>query len=344
MKSSGFSTGIDTARVGACFMVVVLHVAALDFAVFDERWWASNFYDSFTRACVPIFLMISGVLLLDKQEGTRVFFKKRFVRILPPLLFWSLFYLGWRTWQGKDYGGLWDWVRELAHGPVAFHLWYLYAIVGIYLFVPFLRKIWQISSLTEKRVYLIAWAAVSGWPTIQAAFSFEVDLLGVYGMDSFFGLFGYLFLGAYLHEAHGRSSYKSWYGWAHAGFFVLFSTLTMVATFVYSRHEGAPDPLFYDYLSPLVMASSVSAFLVLYDLGARKVGEYSPQIKTMAAATLGIYCIHIFVLDVVQAIIAQSNFSASPWWSIPASAAVVFSVSMLLVTALRNFRPFAYVT
>src|SRR3546814_9769770 len=76
-------------------------------------------------------------------------------RILPPLLFWSLFYMTWNTLKGEQYGPWYDWLRTLAQGPVVFHLWYLYAIVGIYLFVPFLRAIWNAAQPTEKIAYQI---------------------------------------------------------------------------------------------------------------------------------------------------------------------------------------------
>src|SRR3546814_2240779 len=99
-----FGTAMDTARVGACFMVVILHVAATRFGTFDDQWWASNFYDSLARSCVPLFLMITGVLLLGKQESLPAFLSKRFARILPPLLFWSLFYMTWNTLKGEQYG------------------------------------------------------------------------------------------------------------------------------------------------------------------------------------------------------------------------------------------------
>src|SRR5690554_6570471 len=193
--AKSFSRGIDVARIGACFMVVLLHVAAVEFHEFDDRWWASNFYDSFTRACVPIFLMITGVLLLNRQEDLPAFFRKRYRRILPPLLFWSLFYLGWYSWQGEDYGGLWGGIRSMLHGPVAFHLWYLYAIVGIYLFVPFLRHIWQSCSRAEQHLYLVLWAAVSAWPIVGRLLGTDVDILNTYELGAFFGLLGYLFLG-----------------------------------------------------------------------------------------------------------------------------------------------------
>src|SRR3546814_9638813 len=192
MTKNGFSAAMDTARIGACFMVVVLHVAAMNFGVFDNQWWASNFYDSLTRSCVPVFLMISGVLLLGKQETLAVFFRKRFSRILPPLLFWSLFYMSWNTWRGEDYGAWLGWLRQLASGPVPFHLWYLYAIVGIYLFVPFLRRIWSASRQEERKAYLVLWALASAWPTVPAVSGIDVDVLGTYDMGSFFGLAGYL--------------------------------------------------------------------------------------------------------------------------------------------------------
>ncbi len=100
---------ISYLRITACFMVVILHISAPIFVVSNEKWWAGNTYDSLVRSCVPLFLMIAGATLLSKNEGISVFFKKRFIRIIPPLLFWSVFYLLWRklnlsappTWIGS---------------------------------------------------------------------------------------------------------------------------------------------------------------------------------------------------------------------------------------------------
>src|SRR3546814_18926659 len=94
----------DTARVVACFMVVILHVAATLFGTFDDQWWASNFYDSLARSCVPLFLMITGVLLLGKQESLPAFLSKRFAGILPPLLFGSLLLMTWITLMDDQCG------------------------------------------------------------------------------------------------------------------------------------------------------------------------------------------------------------------------------------------------
>ncbi len=338
-----FSTAMDTARVGACFMVVILHVAAVRFATFDDQWWASNFYDSLARSCVPLFLMITGVLLLGKQESLPAFLSKRFARILPPLLFWSLFYMAWNTLQGERYGLWYDWLRTLAHGPVVFHLWYLYAIVGIYLFVPFLRAIWNAARPSEKIAYLALWAAASTWPTLGSALGIDTGLLQVYGLDTFFGLAGYLFLGAYVHEAYTQRKEKRRYWYANVLLFIVFSTMTMVATYVLTAQTGVPATLFYDYLSPFVMASAVCAFNVLYGLGT-KASDYAGPLKKLSACTLGVYCLHIFVLNEVDSALEGMGAAGSSWWSIPATAVAVFSISLGLIMLLRRFKPFELVT
>src|SRR3546814_7782401 len=70
----------------------------------------------------------------------------------------------------------------------------------------------------------------------------------------------------------------------------------MLATYGLTRQSGIPNTLFYDYLSPFVMASAVCAFNVLYGLGT-KAGEYAGPLKKLSACTLGVYCLHIFVLN-----------------------------------------------
>ncbi len=80
-------------RAIACIMVVLLHCAALDFYAFSSKWSAVVFYDSITRVAVPLFFMLSGATLLAKQEPLITFLKKRFIRIIPALVFWTIFYL-----------------------------------------------------------------------------------------------------------------------------------------------------------------------------------------------------------------------------------------------------------
>lgn len=340
--SQTFSRGIDLARVVACFMVVVLHVAAMDFHTFGRDWWASNSYDSFTRACVPIFLMITGVLLLGRREPLGLFYRKRVVRIVPPLVFWSAFYLLWYKAQGEVYGGVVASLLVVLRGPVAYHLWYLYALAGIYLFLPFLRHIWQGASPAEQGLYLVAWVVVSAWPMTQTLLGTDFDFLDTYELAPFFGLAGYLFLGAWAHHHCSVHQDAGWYGWLNLAAFVLASLATAWATWLYSAQQGAPDPLFYDYLSPFVVLAALSAFNLLYGLGVRLARSdrvpagFWRVLKHLASSSLGIYCFHIFVLDGLGRYADVVFAWGSGWLTIPLAAVVIFLISWLTVGLARQ--------
>src|SRR3546814_8839572 len=101
--------------------------------------------------------------------------------------------------------------------------------------------------------------------------------------------------------------------------------------------------LFYDYLSPFVMASAVCAFNVLYGLGT-KAGEYAGPLKKLSACTLGVYCLHIFVLNEVDSALAGMGAGGSSWWSIPATEVAVFGLSLSAIMLLRRFKPFELLT
>src|SRR3546814_17854352 len=88
--------------------------------------------------------------------------------------------------------------------------------------------------------------------------------------------------------------------------FLLFGTLTMVATYVYSYESGKPQTVFYDYLSPFVAASSVCAFNVLYGAGTRII-EYSGVLEKVSACTLGVYCVHVFIMHRVEAVRSEQR-------------------------------------
>lgn len=99
---------VSNLRVIATIAVVFVHTASSLVTKFDllpiELWNYANFYGAIFRFCVPVFVMITGVLMLNKEGEIGVFFKKRFVRIGLPLLFWSVCYVLWSIFiKTNDY-------------------------------------------------------------------------------------------------------------------------------------------------------------------------------------------------------------------------------------------------
>ena len=84
---------IDLLRVLACFFVVFSHSCDAFIGQFDanrESFLTGVFLGSLMRPCVPIFVMMTGVLLLPVQTDMAAFYKKRIGRLIPPMIFWSL--------------------------------------------------------------------------------------------------------------------------------------------------------------------------------------------------------------------------------------------------------------
>ena len=117
---------LDAARWLAAVAVVMLHGAATvvsDPAAYGSGapGWRPTCTTPAARWCVPVFVMISGALLLDPErpQDARRFYSRRVARICAPLLFWTLFYLLWRTaldWIDDGRLDLSFWPRKLAHG------------------------------------------------------------------------------------------------------------------------------------------------------------------------------------------------------------------------------------
>ena len=326
-------------RVVACFMVIMLHISAELFGTWNDKWWAGNVYDSLARSSVPLFFMIAGATLLRKQEPMRIFFGKRFIRVLPPLLFWSMFYLWWLSYNGVATG---NWVMAILSGPTMFHLWYFYALVGLYAFVPVLRKFYQHSSRREQAWFIGLWLTVASIiPTAQNLL-FNLHCEGYIGFDrlpstyhlSYFGGYiGYLMLGAYV--AEGNLGAKA--GWA---IFATSSLATMGGSYLLSSYFGKPCEFFFVYTSPLVLAAAYGLFTVFI---AMKSGPPSRPLSTLADCSLGIYGLHVFVIDPLFRTRGISAVVGNSWVTVPAVALGVFTFSFIVVFLARLAKPLRYV-
>lgn len=325
-------------RLLGCFMVIMLHVAAANFSSFGPKWWAANVYDSLARFCVPLFLMISGATLLVKDEPVSLFLKKRLVRIFPVVIFWSCLYLAWFDYNGSVGG---NWFVKIITGPVVYHFWYFYILVGIYLAVPVLRKFYLHSTLPEQRLFICTWLIVASlFPLgIELMHSVKVpileakDIYKTYAAYFFVGYLGYLMLGAYLFEVRHRFAIG-------VSLVILGVGGTICLTYFISLYLGRPSEMFYTYLSPLVIAAASGVFILFLSL---KSGPAVPWLREISDCTIGIYCLHAFIVDRIQ-VFANFAISQNPWLGIPFIASLVFILSLACIFIFRRISVFRYVT
>ena len=136
-------TYLDALRVLAAFLVIFNHTEG--FHLFLEQAadgsaasWLRVMLSVFTKINVPVFFMISGALLLGREESYGVLLRKRVARFLSVLVLFSLVIYLDRNPESRDMS---DFVYGLFSGEINLSYWFLYAYLGMLLALPFLRKI-----------------------------------------------------------------------------------------------------------------------------------------------------------------------------------------------------------
>src|SRR3984885_4937243 len=126
---------ISNLRLIALYAVVILHCTSPLLMGFGKvpmaDWWEADFLNALVRFAVPVFVMITGALLLGREYEIGDFLKKRLTRVVIPFLFWSLVYI-WYSWYIEDItfdANIWFDVKEVLHLlkiGASYHLWYVY--------------------------------------------------------------------------------------------------------------------------------------------------------------------------------------------------------------------------
>ena len=308
---------LDNIRILATFAVILLHVSAgvvVHYNVGTEYWWVGNLYDSSVRWCIPIFVMISGALLLDptKQEDFITFYQKRVSRLLIPLVAWSVFFLIWVTFKNPALSS--DvLLQRILSGMPYYHMWFLYMIFGLYLFSPFLQKT-IIHSSKKEFLHLISITL------IIAAFNFSYGHLSSEIPQLFINWFlffiPYFLLGAYIHQdKHQFSKLLLW------GIFILSFILTMIGCYITAvAIDLAMGLYFYGYLSITVIPMSISLMYLLKSWN-KPIFNHA-MTRKLSALTLGIYLVHPLVLQAID-----GTINLHPIVSIPLSTFIIFTLS-----------------
>ncbi|MCP4452991.1 MAG: acyltransferase family protein, partial [Planctomycetes bacterium] len=187
---------IDHLRVAACMAVVLIHVTlgSLETVTpFSAMWWIGHWICLVSQWAVPVFVMISGALLLNPDHGAAdspsMFYRKRVRRIGWPLLVWTALYLVIRKTCDHEPVTAGYILNHLLQADPPYHTYFLFVIAGLYLVTPLLRVLVQNMSCSQRQgLILVIFGLASGyalanawfWKNERFLFSFFVPYLGYY--------------------------------------------------------------------------------------------------------------------------------------------------------------------
>lgn len=342
----------DLIRTLAIFLVVLLHSSNQTLqasSVSASYWLTAAVYKSLSVSCVPLFVMLSGALLLQPaklKEPIGVFLKKRLNRVGLAFAFWTPVYLAWGfyiykmpvTWSNLGHGIMFD----LFYGA-SYQFWFIYLIVGLYLMTPILRVIIANGSRKIVRYLLVLWfVGVAVVPLLQSASGYTLNS-NVFVIG---GWIGYFILGTYLQDVKVRNAIL--YSLVLLGF---VGTLFGVWVMQYPL-GGLTQPDFFDYLAANVIVGSVALFMILMNFHpdraenksslatrvAQKIND-SRFAQAVGRNTLPIFLFHVILLDCFE--MGFFGFTLSfttlnPIIEIPIIAVLTFFITFGLVLLMRK--------
>lgn len=359
----------DLLRFVAIMMVICIHCSD-PFNVSPEarsnpdyNLWGS-IYGAFLRPCVPLFVMLTGLLLLPIQQDMGQFYKKRMMRVIVPFLIWSLLYnlfplltgiMGCDNsiltkmfaYAGESPSQSWESsLHNIYMIPFNFNvytipLWYIYMLIGLYLFMPFFSAWLKQATDKQMKVFLFIWGITLFIPYCNEYISNYI--LGTCAWNNFGTLYyfagfnGYLLLGHYLYVNDKRTIGKTiilsiiLFVIGYAITYIGFRDMTSKSNISEEQME-----LFFLYCTPNVLLMTIAVFILV-----QKIPIRSPFIISMLSnitkCGLGIYMIHYFIVGIGYLIIEKINIPIA--FQIPITGTLVFILSWGIVSLFYRLIP-----
>ena len=300
----------DMIRIIAIAMVVMIHVSAYVATYFKETDNATfvigNIFNALGRAGTPMFMMLTGALLLDekREKPARVFYRKNLLSICLLLLFWLLFYAAWRAVlipliQGTpiDMPLFRDYLLKLkGRWP---HLWYLFMLIGAYIVLPLLRLFVKkenkdfILGLIVLSVIVQFGVQTAGVFTRGMKFTIG-DFVAKFHMEYVTGYVPYLLIGWYLTAFPPKGKMR---------ILLIAAGMAALACIVLSVHfliNNIPD--IRDYMVEMNTLPAMVYGVGMFTLISTCCGEKETKsgiTKMLSQQSFGIYITHVFVLDIL---------------------------------------------
>lgn len=170
---------LEIIRIIAICMVIFNHTGENGFEMFRTAYGTSLWYfvillDIVSKAGVPLFFMISGVLLLDKEETLKELFIKRILRYGVIILLFSFIYYVRLYIHHPEYGfSIKFFFTYIYSTPFIIPYWFLYSYLSFLLILPVLRAV--VKSLKENEYLWILGFSVLLWmsPVWENFFNLE---------------------------------------------------------------------------------------------------------------------------------------------------------------------------
>ena len=310
--------------------------------------WGAR-WGSLVRPCVPLFVMLTGVLSLPVKGTMQAFYKKRIPRVLFPFIIWSVIYYmtPWLTgllgmdssvvyrlfcWAETDSQSFADGITTVARIPYTFsfiacHMWYIYMLIGLYLYIPIFSAWVERATKRQKEIVLVLWALSTFLPYFNefvSRYAFGTCEWNSFGLFHYFaGFSGYMLMGHYI-QHHVNWNLAKTLCMALPMLLVGYAISLGGYSYIISLPSPTPEQieLFWTYNTPTVAMMSVALFLLVFKMRISPSSAVARWLANLTSCGFGIYMVHYFFV--------RLGYDMGIWLHIPDALRIPFSAIVIL--------------
>lgn len=361
---------LDLLRIIGAVLIVLVHVAAFnieDLSFPSGNLFATNIFSHLAITGVPLFVMISGALMLAPEY--ELSYRKLLLKKIPHLVIvytlWLIIYNlinCYREGYGYSFSSLKEHVAlHSILGYGIYHLWFLPMLIGLYLATPIIRKVVTDKKLCEYFLILYFIFAIFLPTILKFEFRFKTIVESFYNRIPylmFVGYIGFYILGYYLHTFVPKLQREKRILLGILG--ILGIAGGSVVSYCRALSRGAFSQILNEPFALNVFLVCICLFLLVREMNDYlvkkrvKVAELqetsndgscslnephsdkqrSDILKYLSSLTMGIYLIHPAVLWIADGLALDTLFLPSVI-SIPISLIVIVLVSAILIMLLK---------
>ena len=297
---------LDFLRCLAIVLVVALHASIpilVNTALYQTpSWYLCMMQNSINRMGVPLFFMISGYLMLNHSNTANVgdFYRKNLLKLVIPLLIWNLvYYLVDLQRSGGAFSAS-EFLGLLLNQGSGYHMWFIYTLLGIYLMLPFLKRIVDTTTPAQQLILL----GIILFPTTLRPLLNMAQPIYIFLFNPMMeGYIGYVLLGFWLGNwTPSRRARSILYLSGIAGYF-----LGVIGNLATASAEAIPLPFNGGYtINHYLPAAAIFIWVrTLFDVHDAKLAPVSGLLAKLSNLVFGVYWVHVLVLNLVVHVIGS---------------------------------------
>ena len=332
---------VDCLKFLAIIGVIGIHVSSSllsEDILFSLNWFQGVFVGSLFRFAIILFVMASGYLLLRKQQSIYVI-PFRIKRILLPFIFWLIVYSLIKVFVIGELGTSWnffDLIEYIFMGflnptNISIQFWYVYMILGLYIFSPILSRWIQNAPIKEIEYLILIWILISIFQF------FDMDSILLDYLRYFTGAIGYFVLGYYLTIKKNRLLHDRKLG---VILFISGTLITILGT-VGLSYMLADQSLFFIQLgdiTPGACLQGIGLFIIVFNSDFNKLDRIiTDLIVKISISSYGIYLVNILVINLLEKY-GIINFNGFALLNIGLSIILVLIISYAIIELMSRFK------